>query len=378
MSKCQAVAFLVVAQLFSALLTMPAQAQLLPRVSLREAAPLLMPGAHEFDTEWGVDGNSPAERDAGGQLIIFNSLQFPWRSTGADLFQMQPSERVVIFNREEIAGGLWLEATYRDENGFLLGWFHNEISAACPNDFLAVPRIRQMISFDDGQVWLDLGVVLEAPADSAQCETANFFFAAGHGDFSVLFDATTQYFYFYFTSYHREYGEQGIASARLAYADHLNPVGKVWKWNGARWDEPGLGGHVAPIMQPFVNWHEADANAFWGPALHYNTYLQQYVMLLNRAGNAEWGTEGIYISFNRDLGNPLGWSVPQRLPLEMESPYLAYPQVIGLEADGTDKVAGQVARLFFWGQSFWEIVFEQPLAAPLPHVKEYKERRPKR
>jgi hypothetical protein len=60
----------------------------------------------------------------------------------------------------------------------------------------------------------------------------------------------------------------------------------------------------------------------------------------------------------------------------MESPHLAYPQVIGLEADGTDKSAGKVARLFFWGQSFWEIVFERPRAL-LPQVKEYKERRAK-
>lgn len=370
MPKRNAVTLLVAAQLFSAVLTISAQGQYPPQVSLRAAPPLLMPGAHEFDTPWGVDGNSPAERDAAGQLIMFNSLQYPWRSVGPDLFNMRESERVTIFNREEIEGGLWLEATYRDENGFLLGWFHNEINAGCPNAFLTIPRIRQMISFDDGQTWLDLGIVLAAPADSAQCETANLFFAGGHGDFSVIFDAATQHFYFYFTSYHRAYAEQGIGIARLAYSDHLEPADKVWKWNGAGWDEPGLGGHVAPIMQPFANWHEAEANAFWGPALHYNTYLQQYVMLLNHAGNPEWGTEGLYISFNRDLGNPLGWSVPQRLPLEMESPHLAYPQVIGLEANGTDKVAGKVARLFLWGQSFWEIVFEQPLAIPSRPVRD--------
>jgi hypothetical protein len=376
MSKRNAIHFLCTAQLFCALLSSSTAAQPLPRVSLREAVPLLMPGAHEFNAEWGVDGNSPAERDAMGQLIIFNSLSYPWRSIGPDLFQMRPSERIDIFDRDQIEGGLWLEATYRDQSGFLLGWFHNEINAGCTNDFLAIPRIRQMISYDDGQSWIDLGVVLEASTDSAQCDTANLFFAAGHGDFSVLFDAATQHFYFYFTSYHREYSEQGVAVARLASADHLSPAGKAWKWNGTGWDEPGVGGRVAPIMQPFVNWHETDANAFWGPALHYNTYLQQYVMLLNRAGNESWGTEGIYISYNDDLANPLGWSVPQRLPLEMESPHLAYPQVIGLEADGTDKSAGKVARLFFWGQSFWEIVFERPRAL-LPQVKEYKERRAK-
>lgn len=358
---------LVLAQL---LLTVAAQGQPPLQVSLRPAPELWLPGAHEFDEPWGVDGNSPAERDAAGQLILFSSLQYPWRSVGADIFHMNPSARVTITNDDGIEGGLWLEATYRDQDGTLLGWLHNEVSAGCPDSFLAIPQIRQMISRDEGQTWEDLGVILTAPADGLQCETANHFFAGGLGDFAVLFDPATQHFYFYCTSYHRHYGEQGIAIARLAYADRLAPVGNVWKWSGADWNEPGVGGHVAPILQPISDWHEPDADAFWGPAIHFNTYLQQYVMLLNHAVNAEWGTEGIYISFNPDLSNPQRWSAPQRLPLEMESPYLAYPQVIGLEAEGTDKVAGQVARLFLWGQSYWEIVFEQPLAIPTrPIVK---------
>lgn len=361
MSKPRLAVFLAIAQL---LLVSSVQGQPPIQVSLRAAPELWMPGAHEFDASWGVDGNSPAERDDAGRLILFNSLQYPWRSVGADIFQMAPSERVTIIKRDEIEGGLWLEATYRDQDGTLLGWFHNEVSAGCPDSFLAIPQIRQMISRDQGQTWEDLGIVLAAPTDSAQCITANLFFAGGHGDFSVLFDAVTEQFYFYFTSYHREYAEQGIAIARLAYKDRHAPTGSVWKWSGASWDEPGVGGHVAPILQPTSDWHQVDTDAFWGPAIHFNTYLQQYVMLLNHAVNAEWGTEGIYISFNPDLSNPQRWSAPQRLPLEMESPYLAYPQVIGLEAEGTDKVAGQVARLFFWGQSYWEIVFEQPLAIP--------------
>jgi hypothetical protein len=190
------------------------------------------------------------------------------------------------------------------------------------------------------------------------------YFAGGHGDFSVLYDAATRHFYFYFTTYNQQPEEQGLGIARLAYQARYNPVGNVWKWDGAAWREPGRLGRVKPIFPPASDWHQPEVDAYWGPALHYNTYLRQYVMLLNRASNPEWAAEGIYISFNRDLSNPNGWSAPQRLPLEMDSPALAYPQVIGLEANGTDKIAGQVARLFLLGQSNWEIVFGDLLQAP--------------
>jgi hypothetical protein len=364
MAKPRLVALLAFVSLFNTLFVTAVPAQQLPRFLLRSAPELQMPGAHENEIVWGVDGNSPAERDAAGRLIIFNSWGYPWRSIGANLFQMATSERITIFNREAIEGGLWLEATYRDADGTIFGWFHNEISAGCDNGFLAVPRIRQMVSRDQGLSWEDFGVIIEAPADSLICDTPNMYFAGGHGDFSVLYDAATQHFYFYFTTYNQQREEQGIGIARLAYQDRYDPVGKAWKWDGVGWREPGQRGHVKPIFPPVTDWHQPNVDAYWGPALHYNTYLRQYVMLLNRASNPEWAAEGIYISFNRDLGNPNGWSELQRLLLEMDSPSLAYPQVIGLEANGTDKIAGQVSRLFLLGQSFWELVFEE--GAPIP------------
>jgi hypothetical protein len=325
-----------------------------------------MPGAHEFDTEWGVDGNSPAERLADGRLLIFNSWQYPWRSVGIDMFQMLRSERVTIFNTAAIPGSLWLEATYRDYDGTLFGWYHNEIDPGCPErDWLRVPQIRQMVSRDNGYTWEDQGVVLAASGDSFQCDSENYYFAGGHGDFSVIFQPVTGYFYFYFTTYHRDHAEQGLAVARLAYRDRFEPVGKVWKWDGAGWDEPGVEGRAAAFFQPASDWHQLNPDAYWGPAIHYNTALRQYVMLLNRAVDEQWGTEGFYLSFNPNISNPLGWSTPQRLPLEVNNSFQAYPQVFGLGADGTDKLAGAVARLFLSGQSDWEIVFGEALIKPV-------------
>ena len=37
----------------------------------------------------------------------------------------------------------------------------------------------------------------------------------------------------------------------------------------------------------------AEPDAFWGPAVHWNTHLQQYVMLLNRAFDPRWAQEDL-------------------------------------------------------------------------------------
>ena len=52
--------------------------------------------------------------------------------------------------------------------------------------------------------------------------------------------------------------------------------------------KPGLGGFVTPIFPATVAWERADCDAFWGPSVHWNSYLQQYVMLLNRANGTGW------------------------------------------------------------------------------------------
>ena len=82
--------------------------------------------------------------------------------------------------------------------------------------------------------------------------------------------------------------------------------------------------------------------------MHWNTYLGQYVMLLNHAKDVEWSQEGIYISFAPRLDDPRLWSAPVKI-LEGGS---WYPQVIGIEdGTGTDKTAGRWSRFFMGGTS---------------------------
>ncbi|HZP84085.1 MAG TPA: hypothetical protein VFB21_20760 [Chthonomonadaceae bacterium] len=341
----------------------------LPTVRLRDAPTLRFRGAGGPEASYAgeTDCNSPAHWD-GDTLFIFNSAGHPWRSSGPDLFHQDQSHQAVQFDNQ-VNGGRWFESTYRDEDGTLYGWYHNEPGGVCPDRadarHLTAPRIGCARSTDNGATWHDLGFVMEAPPNSLHCaETKNHYFAGGNGDFSVLLDAKKEFFYFFISTY-GDFAEQGVSVARMRCADRANPVGKVWKWHKGKWEEPGLGGHLTPIFPAKVDWHREDADAFWGPSIHWNHHLQQYVILLNRAKDKDWAQEGIYVTFNRDIANPNGWSPPQKLALP-ESALGWYPQVMGLDRAQreTDKLAGRVARLFIRGESRWEILFLKPGEPP--------------
>jgi hypothetical protein len=113
-----------------------------------------------------------------------------------------------------------------------------------------------------------------------------------------------------------------------------------------------------PLQAAAHAWHDNDSqvDAFWGPSVHWNRSIQQYVMLLNRAKDENYAQDGIYISFAPRLDDPRLWSPPQRLLTGGKW----YPQVIGLTAGrDTDKAATTVARLFVSGRSEWLINFSR-------------------
>jgi len=331
----------------------------LPLIELREASPVsLPPGSDGSGRILSIDSNSPAEWDGAGNLFVFTSSGWPYRSSGPSLLNLSfPAQAVTIQPRADVRGGQWIEATFRAGDGALYGWYHNEPPGLCGGLSLTAPRIGALVSRDEGLSWQDLGIVLEAPPGSLDCSTRNFFFAGGNGDFSVILDQGSQYFYFFISTYHRQVDEQGVAVARMSFEDRDNPVGKVWKWRDGGWNGPGLGGRVTPTFPALNDWRRDNANAFWGASVHFNTHLETYVMLLNHAVDRNWTQEGVYISFNSDLENPFGWSPPQRLPIYQQLGW--YPQVVGLDGGETDKLAGEVARLFITGRSFWEIVFHR-------------------
>jgi hypothetical protein len=124
------------------------------------------------------------------------------------------------------------------------------------------------------------------------------------------------------------------------------PLAEATKESPAAWEYP-VGTPLVAVGRP---WHDGSpsADAFWGPSVHWNTYLERYVMLLNRAKNESFDNEGIYVSYSRSLAAPRAWSVPAKLMDEGGW----YPQVAGLAPEvGTDKQAGQRARFFLTGKS---------------------------
>jgi hypothetical protein len=333
----------------------------LPRVVLRDASVAQMRGGNSAapNQPGDCDCNSPAHWD-GDRLYVFNSAGHPWRTAGPDLLHLDQDYTRCSYNNQ-VNGGRWIECTWRTDDGALYGWYHFEPTGLCPGKPLTAPRIGAVRSRDNGAAWEDLGVILEARTNTLRCDTTNFYFAGGNGDFSALVDAGGEFVYFFISTYAGAPAEQGVAVARMRWADRNQPVGKVWKWNAGRWDEPGLGGRVTPIFPVKQDWHRADVDAFWGPSVHWNWHLRRYVLLLNRAVDRNWKQEGVYISFNADLADPAGWSQPQKL-LDGLGNDRWYPQVIGMDKSRreTDKLAGRVARLFVRGLSRWEIVFLRP------------------
>jgi hypothetical protein len=231
-----------------------------------------------------------------------------------------------------------------------------------------LPRIGAARSSDFGATWEDLGTILEAPPESYDCATANRYFVGGVGDFSAILDRDSRYLYFFFSQYADREGSQGVAVGRMPWAFRDRPRGRVsvW-WRGMVWVPPRRvmqdvempteytysGG--MPIYRVMDDWHAGQTvDAFWGPSVHWNTFLEQYVMLLNRAVDNEWRQEGIYVAFSPTLDDPRSWSTPRRLLAGGDW----YPQVLGLESGvGTDRVAGERARLFIAGRSRYLITF---------------------
>jgi hypothetical protein len=79
-------------------------------------------------------------------------------------------------------------------------------------------------------------------------------------------------------------------------------------------------------------------------------------MLLNRAKDSAWAQEGIYVAFAPQLDQPASWSTPQKLLTGGRW----YPQVLGTEVgSGTDRLAGERARLFIGGRSEYTIQFSR-------------------
>lgn len=318
------------------------------KVEVSEASGIYFPGV--------ADSNSPLHWHA-GKRYVFNSDGHPIRSEGAELQGMRYARTSHLLNSPVL--GWWIEATYRDDDGTLFAWYHHETFGDCPADsngyMLAKPVIGAAVSRDNGHSFQDLGFVL-TDGYPANCDAKNGYFSGGHGDFSVILDKDKKYFYFFFSTYAGPPKEQGVAIARLPYDLRFEQAGNVQKYREGAWESPGIGGQVTPIFSVRTPWESEWTDAYWGPSIHYNRELEEYVVLLNRACcEPGWPPHEIAIAFSGDLANPKSWSEPA--PLFDGGGW--YPMVVGLDEGDTDKSAGARARLFVGSDSFWELTFRK-------------------
>lgn len=314
--------------------------------------------ASRFELPGEIDSNNPAVWslvDGVQRLFVISSWGgTPVRFSGTSLTALQ-THGPVDFSTHP-GHGVWVEAIVPDDRDVWYAWYHHERAAdLCGRSDRQLPRIGALRSTDHGQTWDDLGIVLDAPAGSEACDSTNRFVLGGIGDVSVALDAESQDLYLYYSQYVRTGSSQGVVAARMAWADRDEPAGNLTVWNDGAWLPDGLGTPLWPTHQPFHDRGPA-TDVFWGPAIHWNTHLEQYVMLLNRAKDDQFGNEGIYVSFSPTLSDPGEWSTPARLM----SGGGWYPQVIGMEpGTGTDRTAGRRARFFITGRSDRFIEFER-------------------
>ena len=342
----------------------------LPRTSLSPALALTLPGE--------VDSNSPMLwdlEDGQRKLFVFTSVDgIPRLASGTAVERLGAPEPISLLPHPGY--GVWMEAIVSDDVETWYGFYHNEWPAArCGRDDRVVSRIGAAKSTDRGRNWEDLGAVLQAPQSATSCQSQNRYIIGGVGDLSVMLDEDKQYLYFFYSQYHNQPSAQGVAVARMVWADRDRPAGRLELWRDGIWD-PEAGRRellqtipgsmrrrvewtypaATPLVAPTYAWHDTDqrVDAFWGPSVHWNTALELYVMLLNRSKDENYSQEGIYVSYSPTLGDPAQWTPP----VKILNGGKWYPQVVGSSpGTGTDKVAGAAARFFMSGKSDWMINF---------------------
>jgi|YNPMSStandDraft_2_1061718.scaffolds.fasta_scaffold00517_14 hypothetical protein len=304
-----------------------------------------------------ADCNSPCWwRDS--ELRVLTSTGHPVLSAGSNLNHLSRIGEITYTAWRD--GGRWIESVFPDEDGTLYGWYHNEPAHLIGEEYqqgrqfrLTAPMIGAVVSRDNGATWDDLGIILNGGPETLNLEKYNYWFAGGNGDFSVILDRERRYFYFLFGTYYRDVAQQGISMARMRFEERACPVGRVWKWHNGGWTQPGLLGAVTPVIPVQADWYSPQPDTFWGPSVHWNRFLQQYVILMNRAIDPRWGQDGIYLSLTPDISDPHSWTPPVKILDEKGW----YPQVIGLEEGDTDREAGESARLFIHGVSRYILRF---------------------
>src|SRR5215469_2075526 len=140
------------------------------QVRVQPAPPLEFPAP--------TDSNSPALW-LDGQLVLYNSTgDGPIRSNGPRQAKLNQSEPVVL--GPSVHHPYWIEATWQDTDGTILAWYHHEPANVCGPADLTAPQIGALVSYDGGQRFADLGIILEN-GFAPDCFSQNGYFVGNDG-----------------------------------------------------------------------------------------------------------------------------------------------------------------------------------------------------
>jgi hypothetical protein len=142
----------------------PAQVTRVPTVRVVSAPKLTLPGR--------VDSNNPLVWHRDGAAFVLTAMTswggVPELARGASLDRLG-IEGGVTFTTHP-GHGVWFEAIVTDDHDQWYGFYHHERPADdCGRPDRQLPRIGAARSTDFGRTWDDLGIVLDAPPESAAC-----------------------------------------------------------------------------------------------------------------------------------------------------------------------------------------------------------------
>jgi hypothetical protein len=279
--------------------------------------------------QWFPDGHISSLPDGAGGWVVYWAEYESYRTTGSSPF---PEDQVALDPLIKVFGarggkawdngGSWLTSVYRLDGKNLLAFYHAEDHWTVPNpDYKAWKSIAVTYSGDDGVTWAKGQQIITAwksrPAEPAW---------GGAGDQGIVWDsANARWVCFY-----QELADVGEAQIHMAASsDPRGKPGSWFKWDGSHFSAPGLGGKGAPLPA-FLGYEGAN------PSIHWNTYLQQWVMIYG-------GWDGsLYITSSADL---IRWAVPRVLVRpEQKGGHAWYPTIISAQGDTT---AGESAYLYY-------------------------------
>ncbi|MFN7936678.1 MAG: hypothetical protein U0R19_25375 [Bryobacteraceae bacterium] len=306
-----------------------------------------------------IDSNTPSFWQ-NGLLYTYSSTSHPSLNIFDKDFNLLTSYEIRVDSDRHFP--MWIESVWQSTDGKLYAWYHHEVIGVCPGTSYTTPEIGALVSTDGGRSFHDLGIILRSNAP-VNCQAQNGYFAGGYGDFSVIVDQNKEWIYFLFGSYGGDVSTQGVSVARMPFVFLDQPVGSVWKYFDGHWSEPGLSGRTTPVFPASVSWADENTDAFWGPSVHWNTYLQTYVVLLSRSCcQADWPQEGVYLTMNADLSDPKGWTAPFKIVDGGDW----YPWFQGTAEGETSASAGQRTHLFLRQTSDWDVLFRTAGDIPQP------------